>query len=52
MLAGWISCLLITALDFYGLPDALGKAWAARGRKARIVRTGTQVDLTDGPELP
>jgi manganese transport protein len=25
---GWTSCLLITALDFYGLPDALDKAWA------------------------
>jgi len=24
---GWTSCLLITALDFYGLPDALEKAW-------------------------
>ena len=28
LLAGWVSCLLITALDFYGLPDALQKAWA------------------------
>jgi manganese transport protein len=26
-LAGWSSCLLIVALDFYGLPDALEKAW-------------------------
>jgi len=25
--AGWTTCLLITALDFYGLPDALQKAW-------------------------
>ena len=25
--AGWGSCLLITALDFYGLPDALRKGW-------------------------
>jgi manganese transport protein len=25
--AGWTSCVLITALDFYGLPDALHKAW-------------------------
>jgi manganese transport protein len=24
---GWVSCVLITALDFYGLPDALEKAW-------------------------
>jgi manganese transport protein len=24
---GWASCLLITALDIYGLPDALRKAW-------------------------
>jgi manganese transport protein len=24
---GWTSCLLITALDIYGLPDALRKAW-------------------------
>jgi manganese transport protein len=24
---GWISCVLITALDFYGLPDSLEKAW-------------------------
>jgi manganese transport protein len=28
---GWASCLLITALDFYGLPDALGKASKALG---------------------
>jgi manganese transport protein len=26
-LAGWISCLLITALDIYGLPEAFQKAW-------------------------
>jgi len=26
--AGWASCLLITALDIYGLPDALRQAWA------------------------
>jgi manganese transport protein len=26
LLAGWTSFLLITALDIYGLPDALGKA--------------------------
>jgi manganese transport protein len=25
--AGWTSCLLITALDLYGLPDALQEAW-------------------------
>jgi manganese transport protein len=25
--AGWGSCLLITALDFYGLPDAFRKGW-------------------------
>lgn len=25
--AGWSSCLLITALDVYGLPNALQKAW-------------------------
>jgi manganese transport protein len=25
---GWASCLLITALDLYGLPDAIKKAWA------------------------
>jgi manganese transport protein len=28
LLAGWSSCLLITALDIYGLPEALGEAWA------------------------
>jgi manganese transport protein len=27
LLAGWSSCLLITALDLYGLPDSLQKAW-------------------------
>lgn len=27
LLAGWSSCLLITALDVYGLPDAFQKAW-------------------------
>jgi manganese transport protein len=27
LLAGWASCLLITALDLYGLPETLGKAW-------------------------
>ena len=26
--AAWGSCLLITALDFYGLPEALEEAWA------------------------
>jgi manganese transport protein len=25
--AGWISCILITALDIYGLPDSLARAW-------------------------
>jgi manganese transport protein len=28
MLAGWGSALLITAMDFYSLPDALKQAWA------------------------
>jgi manganese transport protein len=28
LVAGWTSCLLITALDMYGLPEALEKAWA------------------------
>ena len=28
IIAGWTSCLLITALDFYGLPGALHDAWA------------------------
>jgi manganese transport protein len=28
LVAGWVSCLLITALDVYGLPDALRRAWA------------------------
>ncbi len=28
LIAGWGSCLLITALDFYGLPDACRQAWA------------------------
>jgi manganese transport protein len=27
LLAGWSSCLLITALDLYGLPDSVEKAW-------------------------
>jgi manganese transport protein len=27
LVAGWSSCLLITALDIWGLPDALRKAW-------------------------
>jgi manganese transport protein len=27
MVAGWGSCLLITALDIYGLPDSLSTAW-------------------------
>jgi manganese transport protein len=25
--AGWTTCLLITALDFYGLPEAMQNAW-------------------------
>jgi len=25
---GWTSAVLITALDLYGLPDALKQAWA------------------------
>jgi manganese transport protein len=28
LIFGWSSCLLITALDLYGLPEALQKAWA------------------------
>jgi manganese transport protein len=28
LVAGWSSCILITALDFYGLPDAFRQAWA------------------------
>jgi manganese transport protein len=28
LVAGWTTCLLITALDVYGLPEALQKAWA------------------------
>jgi manganese transport protein len=28
LIAGWTSCLLITALDIYGLPESLQKAWA------------------------
>jgi len=27
LIAGWTSCVLITALDFYGLPEALENAW-------------------------
>ena len=27
MIAGWTSCLLITALDIYGLPGSLAEAW-------------------------
>jgi manganese transport protein len=27
LLAGWVSCLLITALDLWGLPDLLRKVW-------------------------
>ncbi|HEX2971383.1 MAG TPA: Nramp family divalent metal transporter, partial [Tepidisphaeraceae bacterium] len=27
MIAGWGSCLLITALDIYGLPDSIRTAW-------------------------
>jgi len=27
LLGGWTSCLLITTLDLYGLPDALHSAW-------------------------
>lgn len=28
LIAGWTSCLLITALDLYGLPESLADAWA------------------------
>jgi manganese transport protein len=28
LIAGWASCLLITALDIYGLPDSIRKAWS------------------------
>jgi len=31
MVTGWASCLLITALDLYGLPDALHDAWSILG---------------------
>ena len=27
LVAGWGTCLLITALDLYGLPDSLRDAW-------------------------
>ncbi|MBI3822259.1 MAG: Nramp family divalent metal transporter [Planctomycetes bacterium] len=27
LIVGWTSCILITALDIYGLPDALEEAW-------------------------
>jgi manganese transport protein len=27
LIAGWGSALLITAFDFYGLPDAVKQAW-------------------------
>jgi manganese transport protein len=27
LLTGWTCCLLITDLGFYGLPDAIKKAW-------------------------
>ena len=27
LVVGWASCLLITALDVYGLPGALTEAW-------------------------
>jgi manganese transport protein len=27
LIVGWVSCLLITALDIYGLPGALDEAW-------------------------
>ena len=27
LIAGWGTCLLITALDLYGLPDSLRDAW-------------------------
>ena len=27
LISGWTSCIVITALDLYGLPDALEKAW-------------------------
>jgi hypothetical protein len=28
MAAGWSSAVLITAMDFYGLPESLKAAWA------------------------
>jgi manganese transport protein len=28
LITGWGSCLLITALDAYGLPEAIQKAWS------------------------
>jgi hypothetical protein len=27
LIAGWSSAILITAMDIYGLPDALKSAW-------------------------
>jgi hypothetical protein len=27
MVAGWGTAVLITAMDLYGLPEALGDAW-------------------------
>jgi len=31
LIAGWTSAVLITALDLYGLPDALQSAWGVIG---------------------
>jgi manganese transport protein len=33
LVTGWASCLIITALDLYGLPDALRDAWAVLAGK-------------------
>ena len=27
LIAGWVSGILITAMDIYGLPDSLNAAW-------------------------
>jgi manganese transport protein len=31
LLAGWSSALIITALDIYGLPEAMSDAWRVIG---------------------
>jgi manganese transport protein len=45
LFVGWTSCILITALDVYGLPEILEKAWAVIVGASDVAATGSYNNL-------